>query len=70
MRRECSSRPRSGSGLALRCDHVRAIAHEYDLARNASPAEQLVRLSRLGKRKPLRDERLNLLLLQEVKQGD
>jgi hypothetical protein len=58
------------STLALRSDHVRAAAHEYNLARNASLAEQLVRLSRLGKREPLRDERLDLLLLKEVEQSD
>ena len=29
-----------------------------------------MRVSRLGKRKSLRDERLDLLLLQEVEQGD
>jgi len=29
-----------------------------------------VRVSRLGKRKSLRDQRLDLLLLKEVKQGD
>ena len=33
-------------------------------------AEQLMRVSCLGKRKSLRDERLDLLLLKEFKQGD
>jgi hypothetical protein len=46
------------------------VAHEYDLAYHASPPEQLLRASCLGKRKSLRDERLDLLLLKEVKQGD
>ncbi len=46
------------------------VAHEHDLARYASLPEQLVRLSCLGKRKSLRDERLDLLLLKKVKQGN
>src|SRR5262245_50539420 len=45
------------------------IEHEHKLACHASLPEQLVRVSRLGKRKSLRDERLDLLLLKEVKQG-
>src|SRR6478672_3038366 len=44
--------------------------HEHDLARHAFLPEQLVRLSCLGKRKSLRDKRLDLLLLKEVQQGD
>lgn len=40
-----------------------AGTHEHDLARHASLPEQLVRLSGLGKRKSLRDDRLDLLLL-------
>lgn len=47
-----------------------AFQHEHDLACYASLPEQLVRLSRLGKRKSLRNEWLDLLLLKEVKQGD
>src|SRR5205814_489152 len=47
-----------------------SVAHEHDLARHASLPEQLVRLSRLGKRKSLRDEWPDLLLLKEVEQGD
>ena len=43
---------------------------EHDLACHASLPEQLLRVSRLGKRKSLRDERLDLFLLKEVKQGD
>src|SRR2546425_12602233 len=43
---------------------------EHDLACHASLPEQLVRVSCLGKRKSLRDERLDLLLLKEVEQGD
>src|SRR5678816_2684030 len=46
------------------------LPHEHDLARHASLPEQLVRLSCLGKRKSLRDEWLDLLLLKEVEQGD
>jgi hypothetical protein len=42
----------------------------HDLTYHASLPEQLVRLSCHGKRKPLRNERLDLLLLQEVEQGD
>ena len=46
------------------------MAHEHNLAYHASLPEQLVRVSCLGKRKSLRDERLDLLLFKEVKQGD
>jgi hypothetical protein len=46
------------------------VGHEHDLACHASLPEQLVRVSCLGKRKSLRDERLDLLLLKEVEQGD
>ena len=46
------------------------VANEHDLAGDASLPEQLVRLSRPGKRKPLCDERLNLVLLKEIEQGD
>jgi hypothetical protein len=38
------------------------VAHEHDLAYHASLREQLLRASCLDKRKPLRDERLDLLL--------
>ena len=41
-----------------------------ELRQHASLPEQLVRLSRLGKRKSLRDERLDLLLLKKIEQGD
>ena len=51
-------------------ERLNAVAHEHDLARHASLAEQLVRLSCLGKRKSLRDVWLDRLLLQEVEQGD
>ena len=43
---------------------------EHDLACHASLPEQLVRVSGLGKRKSLGDERLDLLLLKKFKQGD
>ncbi len=43
---------------------------EHDLAGHASLDEQLMRVSCFGKRKSLRDERLDLLLLKEFKQGD
>src|SRR5215831_1793833 len=46
------------------------IGHEHDLACHASLPEQLVRVSCLGKRHSLRDERLDLVLLQEVEQGE
>jgi hypothetical protein len=45
------------------------VPHQHDLARHASLPEQLVRVSRLGKRKSLRDDWLDLLLLKEVEQG-
>src|SRR5512134_1357883 len=48
----------------------RPVEYEHDLAGDASLPEQLVRVSGLGKRKSLRDERLDLLLLKEVEQGD
>ncbi len=48
----------------------RLVGHEHNLAYHASLPEQLVRVSRLGKRKALRDERLDLLLSKEVEQGD
>ena len=54
-------------GLLL---NVWALRHEHDLARDASPPEQLLRLSCLGQRKLLRDERLDLLLSKKVKQAD
>src|SRR5205823_12138556 len=43
---------------------------EHELACHASLPEQLVRVSCLGKRKSPRDDRLDLLLLKEVDQGD
>ncbi len=46
------------------------VGQEDDLACHAPLPEQLVRVSRLGKRKSLRDERLDLSLLKEIKQGD
>ena len=49
---------------------MRPVAEEHDLTCHASLPEQFVRTSCLGKRKSLRDERLDLLLLKEVHQGD
>src|SRR6266498_710788 len=49
---------------------LRPVEHEYDLACHASLPEQLVRVSCLGKRKSLRGDRLDPLLLKEVEQGD
>src|SRR5262249_639745 len=46
------------------------VAYEHDLADDAPLLEQLVRASRVGKRKALRDQRLDLLPLQEAEQGD
>jgi hypothetical protein len=46
------------------------VAYEHDLADHASVPEQLLCASCLGKRKSLRDERVDLLLLKEVEQGD
>lgn len=64
------------SGLTLFLHHTAPdssddpLPHEHDLARQASLPEQLVRLSCLGKRKSLRDEWPDFLLLKEVEQGD
>src|SRR5215475_14303157 len=46
------------------------VAYEDDLAYYTSLLKHLLRASRLGKRKTLRDERLDLLLLKEAEQGD
>ena len=46
------------------------VAEEHDLAYHAFPPEQLVRTSCLGKGKSLRDQRLDLFLLKEVKEGE
>jgi len=43
---------------------------EHDLARHASLPNQFLRLSCLGKGESPRDERLDLLLVQKVEQGD
>ncbi len=43
---------------------------EHDLADHAAFAKQFMRAPCLGKGKSLRDERLYLLLLKEVEQGD
>lgn len=48
----------------------RPIGQEHDLTYHASLAEQLLRLSRLHKRKSLRDDWLDLLLLQQVQESD
>src|SRR5262249_61922231 len=50
--------------------HAQVSGDEDDLAGDASLSEQFVRLSRLGKRKPPRDQRLDLSLLKEIEQGD
>ncbi len=44
------------------------IRHEHDLADDTSLAEPLLRLSRVGKRKSLRDYGLYLLLLKKLKE--
>lgn len=46
------------------------LCHEHNLADYAALREQLLRGSRLGKRKSLRDERFDLLLLKEVEESD
>jgi len=56
--------------LRRSCSERRTVAHEHNLPYHASLPEQLLRASCLGKRKSLRDERLDLLLLKEVEQGD
>src|SRR2546425_10773306 len=48
----------------------RPVAHKHDFAHHASLPEQLLCASCLGKRKAVRDERLDLLLLKEVEQFD
>jgi hypothetical protein len=40
--------------------------HEHDLADHTSFLEQLLRVPSVGKRKPLRDDRLDLVLAKEV----
>jgi hypothetical protein len=55
LRRSCSNQP---------------VAHEHDLAGYASLPQQLLRLPRFGKRKSLRDKRLDLLLLKKVEERD
>src|SRR5215813_6468332 len=50
--------------------HALVSGDEDDLAGDASLSEQFVRLSRLGKRKSPRDQRLDLSLLKEIEQGD
>ena len=47
-----------------------SIGHEHYLACHASVSKQLLRLSGLNERKPPRDDRLDLLLLKEVEQGN
>ena len=46
------------------------VAQEHDLAYHASLTEQLLRAPGLGKWNSPRDQRLDLSLLKEVKQGD
>ena len=46
------------------------VTEEHDLACHAFRPEQLVRTLCLGKGESLRDQRLDLFLLQEVKEGD
>jgi len=46
------------------------VAHEHDLAGHASLPEQLMRVSGLGQRPALRDERPDLVLVQEVQQSE
>jgi hypothetical protein len=75
---ECLTLGISETRSAVRCMPLlrafrfkrRPVGHEDDLARHASLPEQLVRLSCLGKRNSLCDERPDLLLLKEVEQGD
>jgi len=56
--------------LLRRCRFKRGpVAHEHDLA-CTPPREQFVRVPRLGKGKPVRDEWFDLLLSQKVEQGD
>src|SRR5512145_1212459 len=59
-----------GSGAMVSSWLRLMLTHEHDLARHASLPQQLVRTPCLGKRKSLRDQRLDLLLLKEIEQGD
>jgi hypothetical protein len=45
----------------------RTVALQHDLTGHTSLLEQLVRAFRFGQRYPMRDERLDLLLLEEFK---
>ena len=46
------------------------VAYEHEFAEHASLSQQLVRLSGLQKRKSLRDQRLDLVLLKEIEQNN
>jgi len=46
------------------------VTEEHDLACHAFRPEQLVRTLCLGKGESLRDQRLDLFLLKEVKEGE
>src|SRR5262245_60790108 len=71
MSRATARKPSAGCRLLRRSRFKRRSgAHEHDLAKNASPLEQLLRASCLGKGKALRDERLDLSLLKEAEQGE
>ena len=47
----------------------RAVENEHYLARHASLSKQLLRLSCLGKTKSLRDEWLDLVLLEKIEES-
>jgi len=49
---------------------VSSVAYEHELADHASLSQHLVRLSGLHKRKSLRDQRLDLVLLKEIEQNN
>ena len=49
---------------------MRILAHEHDFAGDASLAEQFVGVPCLGKRKSLRDERRDLVLVQKIEESD
>jgi hypothetical protein len=46
------------------------MGHEHNLSRDSSLAEQLLCLFCLDKRKPLSDQRPDLVLLKEIEESD
>src|SRR5262245_35985190 len=55
--------------ISSSCGPMDALRDQDDLACHASLSEQLVGLSCLDKRESLRDQRLDLVLLEEIEQS-